>query len=141
MDSQKTSAIHCPQCGSVCNKTETAITHEHSIECRVCGYQEIKTTSSIEEFKGYGSLVIGDTVVLFHNRIPFEEEQKILKGISGNPNANFIKWTDEHGLTVLKGELPLEFTEEEIKNILAEEEYFRSLSRLNCYCDCIPFDD
>lgn len=133
MDSQKTSVIHCPQCGSVCNKIETALTHEHSIECRVCGYQEIKTVSAIEKFKGYGSLIVKDSIVLFHEPIPFEKEQEILKSITENPNANFIKWTDEHGLTVLKGELPQEFTDEEIEQRIAEEEYYKSLKYFHCY--------
>lgn len=130
MDSQKTSVIRCPQCGSYCNKTETAITHEHSIECRVCGYQEVQTTIKREEFKGYGSLVINDTAVVFHSPILFEQEQEILSSIIGNPNARFIKWTDEHGLTVLKGELPEDFSDEERIYLeqLAEEEkaYFDS---------------
>ena len=134
MESQTNSIIHCPQCGSVCNKTETPLTHEHSIECRVCGYQEIKTTSNIEKFKGYGSLIVNDTVVLFHEHIPFSKEQEILKSVSENPNATFIKWTDEHGLTVLKGELPQEFTDEEIRERIAEEEYYKSL-RYSSYCD------
>lgn len=124
MDSQKTSTIHCPQCNSVCIETITPITHEHSIECKVCGYQELNT----EKFKGYGSLVMGDTAVLFHEPIPFGKEQEILKNISENPNATFIKWTDEHGLTVLKGELPLEYTEEEIMHMIAEEKYYKSLT-------------
>lgn len=128
MDSQVISTIHCPQCGSVATKTETGITHEHSIECRVCGYQEIKTLSGTESFKGYGSLIVGDTAVLFHEPISFEKEQEIIKSITGKENANFIKWTDEYGLTVLKGELPQEYTEEEIMHILAEEEYYKSLS-------------
>lgn len=121
MDSQKTSVIRCPQCSSYCNKTETAITHEHSIECRVCGYQEIQTTIKREEFKGYGSLVINDTAVVFHSPILFEQEQEILSSIIGNPNARFIKWTDKHGLTVLKGELPEDFSDE-------EREYFERLA-------------
>ena len=133
MESQKTTAIHCPQCGSVCNKTETPLTHEHSIECRVCGYQEIKTTSNIEKFKGYGSLVVNNTVVLFHEPIQFDKEQEILKSITENQNANFIKWTDEHGLTVLKGELPQEFTDEEIEQKIAEEEYWKSLRYSSSY--------
>ena len=140
MDSQNISAIHCPQCSSVCAKTETALTHEHSIECRVCGYQEIKTTSGIESFKGYGSLIVNDTAVLFHNPISFEKEQEILKSISENPNANFIKWTDKHGLTVLKGELPQEFTDEEIMNHIAEEEYYRSMSRFYTDDTYVPFN-
>lgn len=140
MDSQKISAIHCPQCNSVANKIETPLTHEHSIECRVCGYQEIKTTSNIEKFRGYGSLIVNDTIVLFHEPISFEKEQEITKSITENPNANFIKWTDEYGLTVLKGELPQEYTDEEISNIIAEEEYYKSLR----YCtrkDTVSFDN
>lgn len=128
MDSQKTSVVCCPQCGSLCNKIETPLTFEHSIECTICGYQEIKTVKGVETFKGYGSLVINDTVVLFHDPISFEKEQEILKNVSVNPNATFIKWTDEHKLTVLKGELPQGYTEEEIENIVAEQEYYKSLS-------------
>lgn len=127
MESQTNSIIHCPQCGSACNKIETPLTHEHSIECMVCGYQEIKTISNVEKFKGYGSLVINDTAVFFHEPIPFDKEQEILKSISENSNATFIKWTDEHELTVLKGELPQEFTDEEIRQRIAEEEYYKSL--------------
>ena len=128
MDSQITSVVHCPQCSSLANKVLTPLTQEHSIECRVCGYQEIKTTSGTQRFKGYGSLIVKDTTVLFHSQIPFVKEQEILKSIAEKPNANFIKWTDEHGLTVLKGELPQEFTDEEIKSRIAEEEYYKSLS-------------
>lgn len=133
MESQTNSIIHCPQCGSACNKIETPLTHEHSIECRVCGYQEIKTISNVEKFKGYGSLVINDTTVFFHEPIPFDKEQEILKSISENPNATFIKWTDEHELTVLKGELPQEFTDEEIEQKIAEEEYWKSLRYSSSY--------
>lgn len=140
MDSQKVSAIHCPQCGSVATKTETGITHEHSIECRICGYQEIQTATNVEKFKGYGSLVVGDTAVLFHNQIPFDKEQEILKSISGNPDTRFIKWTDEHKLTVLKGELPQEFTDEEIENKIAEEEYYKSLRNMYYDGDYIPYN-
>lgn len=110
------------------NKALTPLTQEHTIECRVCGYQEIKTISNVEKFKGYGSLIVNDTAVLFHNPIPFNKEQEILKSVSENPNVTFIKWTDEHGLTVLKGELPEEFSEEEIASFLAEEEYYKSLN-------------
>ena len=146
MNSQSNSIILCPQCGNACIKIETSLTHEHSIECRVCGYQEIKTITSTEKFKGYGSLVVNDTAVLFHYPISFNKEKEILKGISGNPNANFIKWSDEHGLTVLKGELPQEILpdeqEEYLKQLAQEEEYMKSV-----YCNsssdwenCVPFE-
>jgi DNA-directed RNA polymerase subunit RPC12/RpoP len=141
MDSQKTFDIHCPQCNNVCSKTIVPIDNTHSIACTVCGYQEIKTIYNTEKFKGYGSLVMNNTAVLFHEPISFEKEQEILKGISVNPNATFIKWTDKHGLTVLKGELPLEYTEEEITHMLNENEYYNSLSKSNCNKDnYIPFN-
>lgn len=130
MNSQKNSVIRCPQCGNACNKTETPLTHEHSIECRICGYQEINTIDSKETFKGYGSLVTDSISVIFHEPISFEKEQEILQSISNVTNALFVKYTDEHGLTVLKGELPLELTDEEeehIKQVLSEEEYYNSI--------------
>lgn len=136
---QNITNIRCPQCNSLCNKTETALTHEHSVQCNVCGYQEIKTVSGTEIFKGYGSLNINGTIILFHTPVPFEKEKEILKSISSNSNAVFIKWTDEHELTVLKGELPEEYSEEEILNLIAEEEYYKSLSNLKCHDDIIPF--
>lgn len=142
MDSQKISYVRCPQCGNVCKKTLTPLTDEHSIECHVCGYQEVKTIKDIQKFKGYGSLVVNDTTVLFHNPISFEKEQEILKSISGNPNATFIKWTDEFELTVLKGELPQELTDEEeerIKELMNENEYYDSLRAVPCDNSNLPF--
>ena len=91
IETQGISVIRCPQCDSLCNKVTTPLTQEHTVECRVCGYQEIKTISSIEKFKGYGSLNINGTTVLFHNPIPFDKEQEILRSISENPNATFVK--------------------------------------------------
>ena len=126
--SQGVSVVKCPQCNSLCNKITTPLTNEYVIECKVCGYQEIKTISSIETFKGYGSIIINNTAILFHNPIPFEKEQQILKSIS-ETNATFIKWTDKNKLTVLKGEL--EYSEEEIANFIAEEEYYKSLVSYN----------
>lgn len=131
MNSQMISAIRCPQCGSVCNKTETPLTKEHSIECRVCGYQEIATVTGVESFKGYGSLTTDKTTVLFHEPILFEKEQEILRNILGNPNVNFIKWSDEYGLTVLKGELPQEFTDDEIAEFISEENYYKNLRQFS----------
>lgn len=139
IETQGISVIRCPQCDSLCNKILTPLTQEHTIECRVCGYQEIKTVSGIETFKGYGSLIMNDTAVLFHNPISFEKEQEILRSISENPNTTFVKWTDEYGLTVLKGELPEEYSEEEIKNIILQEEYYSSLNQLSCTKECVDF--
>lgn len=122
--------IRCPQCGNLAFKTTTAITKEHSIECRFCGYQEIETVKGTDTFKGYGSLILNDTAVLFHEPIPFDKEQEILKSISENPNASFFKWTDEHGITVLKGELPEELSDEEeqhLAHMKDEHEYYSSL--------------
>ncbi len=125
MDSTIIKAVRCPQCGNLSNKSITPLTKEHSIECRVCGYQEIETIKSVDVFKGYGALLLNETAVLFHEPIPFEKEQEILKTISENPNASFFKWSDEFGLTVLKGELPLSEEEEiRIKEMLDEQQYY-----------------
>lgn len=120
--------IRCPQCDNLATKTVTPITNEHTIECRYCGYQEIVTVNGTDTFKGYGSLILNDTAVLFHEPIPFEKEQEILKSISENPHASFFKWTDEHGITVLKGELPEEISSEEekyLQDMMSEEMYYR----------------
>ena len=144
MQSQKHSVIKCPQCGNLCSKIISPLTNEHSVECRVCGYQEIKTIKNTDIFKGYGSLIVNDTAILFHEPIPFTKQQIILKSISENPNAQFIKWTDEHGLTVLKGELPQEYTDEEeeyFKSLLSEEEYYKNInSEILATKECVPFE-
>jgi len=142
MDGQKIESVHCPQCGNLANKSSTAITNEHTIECRICGYQKIETVKGTDTFKGYGSLVLNDTAVLFHEPIPFQKEQEILKSISENPNASFFKWTDEHGITVLKGELPEEISDEEELNLMnrkSEEEYYNSFQTYIADSDCKPY--
>lgn len=128
MDSIGQEIISCPQCGSLAIKTVTAITNESSVECKVCGYQKIEAVGGTDEFKGYGVLILNSTTVLFHEPISFQKEQEILKSISENPNASFFKWTDEHKITVLKGELPEEITEENLNTMIDEQTYYNSLS-------------
>lgn len=144
MDKQKISRIRCPQCNSVCEKTLSPITEEYSIDCHVCGYQEFNALTDKKINKGYGSLVINDIAISFHEPIPFKDEQEILKGIMNNPSATFIKWTDEFGLTVLKGELPEDLTDEEenfIKELISEEEYYNSFKTSVTDNSDIPFDN
>lgn len=144
MQSQQNSVIKCPQCGNLCLKTTSPLTNEHSIECRVCGYQEIKTIKNTDIFKGYGALIVNDTAILFHEPILFENEQAILNSISENPNAQFIKWTDEHGVTVLKGELPQECIdedEESLKLLISEEQYYKDINgQISATQECVPFE-
>lgn len=137
INNQYTSVVQCPQCGSTCHKIITPLTKEHTIECKVCGYQEIDTIGNRQNFKGYGSLVTDSITILFHEPLTFEKEKEILASISDNPKANFIKWTDEHQLTVLKGSLPSDLSEEEISEIIAEQDYYRSLGCHICNDDCL----
>lgn len=135
MDSQHIETVRCPQCGNLATKTTTAITNESVIECHVCGYQRIEAVKGTDEFRGYGCLILNGTAVLFHEPIQFKEEQEILKSISENPNASFFKWTDEYGITVLKGELPSEYTDETLINMMNEEQYYKRFIPSNCTDD------
>lgn len=128
MDNLIKKLIRCPQCGNLAIRHGNSLTTECLITCPYCGYTEENTLTEKKVTKGYGALWIDDEFQRFLAPITYEQEMSILKSVEGK-DYSFFKWNDETGLTVIKGELSKDLTEEEekrLQEIIDEQTYYSS---------------
>ena len=128
MDNLIKKLVRCPQCGNLAIRHGNSLTTECLITCPYCGYTEEQTLTEKKIMKGYGSLWIGDEFQRFLAPISYEQEMNILKTVE-EQDYSFFKWDDETGLTVIRGELSRELTEEEEKRLqeyIDEKTYYSS---------------
>lgn len=128
MDNLIKKLIRCPQCGNLAIRHGNSLTTECLVTCPYCGYTEEQTLTEKKIIKGYGALWIDDEFHRFLKPISYEQEMNILKSVDGK-DYSFFKWNDETGLTVIKGELPKDLTEEEEKRLqdyIDEQTYYSS---------------
>ena len=128
MDNLIKKLVRCPQCGNLAMRHGNSLTTEHLISCPYCGYTEENTLTEKTVTKGYGALWIDDQYQRFIEPISYEQEMSILKSVTGK-DYSFFKWDDQTGLTVIKGELSKELTEEEEKRLqecIDEQTYYSS---------------
>ena len=128
MDNLIKKLVRCPQCGNLAMRHGNSLTTEHLISCPYCGYTEENTLTEKTVTKGYGALWIDDQYQRFIEPISYEKEMSILKSVEVK-DYSFFKWDDQTGLTVIKGELSKELTEEEEKRMqdyIDEQTYYSS---------------
>ena len=130
MDNLIKKLIRCPQCGNLAIRSSNGLTTENLISCPYCGYTEENTLTEKRIIKGYGALWVDDQYQKFFAPLSYQEEIKILQSVKVK-DYSFFKWDDETGLTVIKGELSKELTEDEEKYIqerIDEQTYYSSFA-------------
>jgi ribosomal protein S27E len=135
----------CDQCGRPAVKEIFPYTHEYIKRCSSCGSIIVQSIEGKSDTKGYGSLYENGVLSVFHHPIEFAEEHQILQRIENDPDAVFLKWSEEEqSLIAVKGKLPQTFEEmyrQQYEEYKSEEELYALMDKTDTACDsCIPFD-